>query len=110
MSINRRSFFKALGVTGATFVFGKEAPAKPANEEVTEFKAILYDSTKCIGCQTCEFSCAEAHNLPDPEDFPEMGVARKTDENRRTVYVSFLWCPHRAQHLTADRAKMLFHC
>jgi Fe-S-cluster-containing dehydrogenase component len=85
MSINRRSFFKALGITGATFVLGKEAPAKPVNEEVTEFKAILYDSTKCIGCQTCEFSCAEAHNLPVPEDFPEMGVVRKTNETRRTV-------------------------
>ncbi|WP_319501559.1 4Fe-4S dicluster domain-containing protein [uncultured Draconibacterium sp.] len=85
MSINRRSFFKALGITGATFVFGKDAPAKPADKEVTEFKAILYDSTKCIGCQTCEFSCAEAHNLPEPEDYPEMGVVRKTDETRRTV-------------------------
>lgn len=85
MSINRRSFFRALGVTGATLVFGKDAPAKPANEEVTEFKAILYDSTKCIGCQTCEFSCAETHGLPEPEDYPEVGKVRKTNENRRTV-------------------------
>ncbi len=85
MSINRRNFFKVLGVTGATLAFGKEAQAKPANEEVTEFKAILYDSTRCVGCQTCEFSCAEAHNLPEPKDFPEVGVTRKTNENRRTV-------------------------
>ncbi|MFV0592404.1 MAG: 4Fe-4S dicluster domain-containing protein [Draconibacterium sp.] len=85
MSIDRRNFFKVLGATGATLAFGKEAQAKPANEGVTEFKAILYDSTRCVGCQTCEFSCAEAHNLPEPKDFPEVGVVRKTDENRRTV-------------------------
>ncbi|QIA07502.1 4Fe-4S dicluster domain-containing protein [Draconibacterium halophilum] len=85
MSINRRSFFKVLGVTGATFAFGKEAQAKTSNEDVTEFKAVLYDSTRCMGCQSCEFACAEAHGLPMPEDYPEAGVLRKTDETRRTV-------------------------
>lgn len=27
-------------------------------------KAILYDSTMCIGCRLCEKACAEHHNLP----------------------------------------------
>ncbi|MCE4563018.1 4Fe-4S dicluster domain-containing protein [Maribellus sp. CM-23] len=85
MSIDRRNFFKVLGVTGAGLAFGKQAQAEPAGEEETEFKAILYDSTRCVGCQSCEFSCAEVHNLPEPEDFPEVGVLRKTNENRRTV-------------------------
>ncbi len=85
MSIDRRNFFKVLGVTGATFAFGDEAKAKPSDEEITEFKAVLYDSTRCVGCQTCEISCAEAHNLPEPQDAPEVGVIRKTDETRRTV-------------------------
>lgn len=85
MSIDRRNFFKVLGVTGAGLALGKQAQAEPAGEEVTEFKAILYDSTRCVGCQSCEFSCAEVHNLPEPEDFPEVGVLRKTNENRRTV-------------------------
>ncbi len=85
MSIDRRNFFKVLGVTGAGLALGKQAQAEPAGEEVTEFKAILYDSTRCVGCQSCEFSCAEVHNLPEPEDFPEVGVLRKTNEKRRTV-------------------------
>lgn len=85
MSINRRNFFKVIGATGATFALGKDAKAKPASEEVTEFKAILYDSTRCVGCQSCEFSCAEANNLPEPTDYPEAGKIRKTDETRRTV-------------------------
>jgi len=85
MSINRRNFFKAIGVTGAALVFGNEAKAKPGDEEIVEFKAILYDSTRCVGCQTCEYSCAEAHGLPEPEDYPEAGVTRTTNETRRTV-------------------------
>lgn len=85
MSINRRNFFKAVGVTGVALAFGNEAKAKPKDEEVVEFKAILYDSTRCVGCQTCEFSCAEANGLPEPEDYPEAGVIRTTNEARRTV-------------------------
>ena len=85
MGINRRNFFTALGATGAAVAFGKEAQAENTNSSEVEFKAILYDSTRCVGCQTCEFSCAEANNLPEPEDYPEEGVARKTNENCRTV-------------------------
>lgn len=85
MGINRRNFFKALGATGAAVALGKEVKAENTNANPVEFKAVLYDSTRCVGCQTCEFSCAEANNLPEPEDYPEVGIVRKTDETRRTV-------------------------
>lgn len=87
MGINRRNFFKVIGATGATLALGKETYAKQNAEDPVEFKAILYDSTRCVGCQTCEYSCAEANNLPepDPDDFPEAGKIRKTNESRRTV-------------------------
>ncbi len=85
MGINRRSFFKALGATGAAMAFGKEVKAEKTTENPVEFKAVLYDATRCVGCQTCEYSCAEANNLPEPEDYPEAGVVRETNENRRTV-------------------------
>lgn len=85
MSINRRNFFKVLGVTGATLAVGKDANANQKMGDEIEFKGILYDSTRCVGCQTCEFSCAEANDLPEPTDYPEVGVVRKTDETRRTV-------------------------
>lgn len=85
MRIDRRNFLRALGVTGATLAIGKDSKAeKPAGEE-TEFMGILYDSTLCVGCQNCEFVCAEANHLPEPTDSPEAGVLRKTDETRRTV-------------------------
>jgi Fe-S-cluster-containing dehydrogenase component len=85
MRIDRRNFFRVIGVTGAALTIGKDTIATPKNENEIEFNGILYDSTRCVGCQTCEYSCAEANHLPEPVDAPEIGVLRKTDESRRTV-------------------------
>jgi Fe-S-cluster-containing dehydrogenase component len=89
MALNRRHFFKVLGVTGATLAIGKELKATPGKETSIEFSGVLYDSTRCAGCQTCEFSCAEANGLPAPVGTIEAGVVRKTDESHRTVVNSF---------------------
>ena len=85
MTINRRNFFKALGVTGVTLAIGSESKAIPKPESKIEFSGVLYDSTRCVGCQTCESSCAEANGLPAPEGTPQAGIVRKTDEKHRTV-------------------------
>ncbi len=87
MSINRRNFFKVLGLTGLSLGTGKRLNANPKIEDETEFYAILYDSTRCGGCQGCEFACALEHGLPDPDidDMPEVGIRRKTNETRRSV-------------------------
>jgi len=90
MGLDRRIFLKALGLTGATLAVGKDKLfAAPDKKDVVEFNAMLYDSTRCVGCQTCEFSCAEAHGFPEPTTYPEAGVIRKTDENCRTVVNAF---------------------
>ncbi|MCF8368623.1 MAG: 4Fe-4S dicluster domain-containing protein [Bacteroidales bacterium] len=85
MGIDRRNFFRVLGVTGATLTLGKKLGAKPTHKNEIEFYGILYDSTRCVGCQSCEYACAESNGLPEPEDIPEVGVIRQTDETRRTV-------------------------
>lgn len=85
MRIDRRNFFKVIGATGATLALGKEVKAASTDQNEIEFYGILYDSTRCVGCQSCEFACAEANNLPEPTGMPEIGVIRKTDETRRTV-------------------------
>ena len=85
MKIDRRNFFKVLGVTGASIALGEPLHAAPKSDKEPEFYGILYDSTLCVGCQTCEFSCAKAHDLPEPVGSPEVGVIRKTDEKSRTV-------------------------
>jgi len=88
MQISRKNFFRVLGATGAALAIGRETKAvsKPGN---IEFYGVLYDSTRCVGCQTCESSCAEANNLPAPEGTPQPGLIRKTDEKHRTVINSF---------------------
>jgi formate dehydrogenase iron-sulfur subunit len=85
MTINRRNFFKVIGVTGATLAIGKDLKAVPKTENSIEFSGVLYDSTRCAGCQSCESSCAEANGLPVPLGTPQAGIVRKTDETRRTV-------------------------
>jgi len=85
MAINRRSFFKVMGLTGVSLAVGTKLNAAEKLESDVEFYGILYDSTRCVGCQSCEMACAEANNLPAPEDSPEPGVIRKLDENRRSV-------------------------
>lgn len=89
MAFNRRSFFKTLGVTGVSLAFGKELSAARGSGKNTEFSGILYDSTRCAGCQTCEISCAEANGLPAPVGTIEAGVVRNTDESHRTVVNAF---------------------
>jgi Fe-S-cluster-containing dehydrogenase component len=76
---------KTLGIAGVTLAAGKELHGKPIEGNKVEFSAILYDSTRCVGCQTCESSCATANNLSESTDELIAGVTRKTDENRRTV-------------------------
>jgi formate dehydrogenase iron-sulfur subunit len=89
MTLNRRNFFKVVGVTGCTLAIGKESRAATKKVNNTEFSGILYDSTLCAGCQTCESSCAEANGLPATVDIIEAGIIRKTDESHRTVVNAF---------------------
>jgi len=86
MGLNRRDFLKTLGVAGGTLV-GADAFASTgkADGEAVEFKSILVDITRCEGCQGCEIACAEANGLPEPEDYPEVGVQRALTPERLTV-------------------------
>ncbi|MBK9390427.1 MAG: 4Fe-4S dicluster domain-containing protein [Bacteroidetes bacterium] len=85
MSLDRRNFFKTLGATGVTLAVGKQSASASPAENKTEFFGVLYDSTRCVGCQTCEVSCAEANGLTAPTETPEAGKIRKTTDKYRTV-------------------------
>lgn len=89
MKLGRRNFFRILSVTGASLALGNKLKAAPKSGTNIEFSGVLYDSTRCVGCQTCESSCAEANGLPAPEGTPEAGTIRKTDEKHRTVVNAF---------------------
>lgn len=89
MAFNRRSFLKTLGITGVSLTIGKPSKATPSHALSKEFYGVLYDATRCEGCQMCEYMCAEAHGLPEPEDYPKAGIVRKTDDKHRTVVNMF---------------------
>ena len=90
MGINRRNYLKTLGVALGTFSGGK-ALAVPASKKMdeVEFSGILFDSTLCAGCQNCESVCAEHYGFPVPEDYPEVGVTREPNEERRVAMNCF---------------------
>lgn len=85
MDVNRRFFFKVLGLTGASLAAGKKLHAQPEPKTDVEFYGMLYDSVMCKGCCGCEIDCADAHGLPYPEDYAELGIKRKLTPEQRTV-------------------------
>lgn len=59
--MDRRNFLKLAGAVGATL-----ATQGLRAEEITlqkEFVGVLTDTTRCIGCRSCEKACAEAHGF-----------------------------------------------
>jgi Fe-S-cluster-containing dehydrogenase component len=89
MTTDRRNFLKTLGLAGITLTVGKSFGSTPEQKSQVEFNGILYDSTLCVGCQSCEFACAEQYSLPFPTEPPATGVVRKTDDTKRVVVNSY---------------------
>ncbi len=95
MGINRRIFLKGLGmgIAGATsggLLLPKRLMAGEgaANKE---FMGVLVDTTRCVGCRSCEMACAEAHNLPVPDisDTSVFEKKRSTSERQWSVVNRF---------------------
>lgn len=55
--------------------------------EGKEFLSILIDTTRCIGCRSCELACAETYSLPIPdiEDNSIFEKERRATETQWTV-------------------------
>ena len=91
MGIDRRSFLKVLGGGIAGAAFGNALTARTARATAaahsTEFMGVLVDTTRCVGCRTCEAACAEAHNLsvPDISDSSVYDKVRTTSINQWMV-------------------------
>ena len=72
--MNRRTFVQTLGIAGASMLpmrLGRAEQETPT----TEFVGILVDTTRCIGCRSCEMACAETHGFPQPN--PDEAVFEK---------------------------------
>lgn len=86
--MDRRGFLKTLGLAGATVALPKAATAAEpvAPEDAREPYGVLVDTTRCVGCNTCTYACAEANGLPEPEDPDNVHV---TSENQWTAIQKF---------------------
>ena len=91
MGIDRRTFLKGMGkgitlaIPGGALMKGtleaKEiAPSK-------EFMGVLVDTTRCVGCRSCEMACAESHGQPVPDisDTKALDKIRKTSVTQWTL-------------------------
>jgi formate dehydrogenase iron-sulfur subunit len=80
--MDRRGFLKSLGV-GILGAAGTALTANRLNAQESsggkEFKGVLVDTTRCIGCRSCEEACAEAHDLPVPDIGDESVFKEKRD-------------------------------
>ena len=63
MNPDRRTFLKIAGAAGAASLAGVSASAASAPGS----RAVLVDTTRCLGCRGCEAACSEANGLAEPE-------------------------------------------
>jgi Ni/Fe-hydrogenase subunit HybB-like protein/Fe-S-cluster-containing dehydrogenase component len=100
MSITRRAAIRTLAVAGATAVVPKRLWARAPREPSAEAVAILYDSTRCIGCQDCVrgcttyVGCEETATRPDPRVSPlALTVIRRHETEAGPAYLK-VQCMH----------------
>jgi Fe-S-cluster-containing dehydrogenase component len=80
--MDRRDFIKALGIASGTIITGS-TPSKANEMTKADFKGVLVDTTRCVGCQTCEEVCADENGLPEPDwDVDVLESERKTTETQ----------------------------
>jgi formate dehydrogenase iron-sulfur subunit len=85
MGIDRRTFLKGLGagiagVGPGCLLSPKRLEAGSGAPTKGEFMGVLVDTTKCVGCRSCEMACADAHNFP----IPDIGDTSAFDKVRPT--------------------------
>lgn len=74
--------------------------------DTKEFYGILVDTTRCIGCRSCEVACAEVNGLPIPDisGRPTVAVERQTTETQWNVVNAYdtergtIYVPKRCMH------------
>ena len=86
--MKRRSFLglaAAAGLTAATKAVASNAP-----QSQTDPYGLLIDLSACEGCRMCEYACAEANGLPEPEDVDlEGNLTRRPTPDRRVAVSSY---------------------
>jgi len=88
--MKRRDWLKAFGVSaGGLAVLSRTGAAASARAAGTitsdDPVAVLVDTTRCIGCRSCEFACAAQNHLPEPDGATVPSPDRDTTTTQWTV-------------------------
>lgn len=94
MKVSRRGFLKLAGLISGSCLIPQTGKAFASKTKLvlSEPVGMLVDTTKCIGCRTCEMVCAEVNNLPEPppqEDDSVFQEKRTTSTSAYTVVNSY---------------------
>jgi Fe-S-cluster-containing dehydrogenase component len=88
--MDRRNFIKTTaGIGAAVLPIKKMMAEEPADKK--EFVGVLVDTTRCIGCRSCEVACSEVHDnfVPDIKEDNALEKIRNTSEKQWTVVNRF---------------------
>ncbi len=86
--MKRRDLLRLIGAAAGTAVVapGARAEEKAGSPGATaDPVGVLVDTTKCIGCRSCEFACATANGLPEPDGATAPSPDRDTSPTQWTV-------------------------
>ncbi len=86
MPFNRRKLLKLAAAAGVTAALPGPGGAKASlTRPSKDARAVLVDTTNCVGCRSCEMACAEANKLPDPPGDVDFEALRTTGPDQFTV-------------------------
>jgi formate dehydrogenase iron-sulfur subunit len=88
--VDRRGFFKTSATAGAALLTAGSPKAATAKEN-KEFVGVLVDTTRCIGCRSCEVACSVANDnfVPDVNADNALEKVRDTTDRQYTVVNRF---------------------
>jgi Ni/Fe-hydrogenase subunit HybB-like protein/Fe-S-cluster-containing dehydrogenase component len=100
MSITRRTAIQTLAIAGAATVVPKALWAREPKVPSPDAVAMLFDSTRCIGCQECVRGCTaytgceETATQPDPKLSPlALTVLQRRDTGAGPAFIK-MQCMH----------------
>lgn len=104
--MERRNFLRTLGVIGSSSLIAGSLKAND-DQPVRSTDCVLIDTTRCVGCRSCEVACAEANGLPEPDlgDDSMLERERKTSESQFTVVNNY-----ETEAGTVSAKKQCMHC
>jgi len=89
MTLSRRTFIKSIAGGAGLALGGSAAAGHGTFHGYPDSNAILHDTTRCVGCRSCEAACNSVNGLPAPErpftDTSVLDDKRSTDEKTFTV-------------------------